>query len=441
MSKLCLLCLTAAAVLGANPAAAQFQLRPAGKSSFWRLRDPPAWAPSQLLQFDAVRKDLGLSKDQVERAEKIRADVKKRREEERARLHRQLLKNTQKTLTLSKEEADERIRAIDEVLRPGQRRRLEQIALQVQGPAAFLDPKVQAALKLTDRQKGAVTDVLERAHAAYQELNRASPPATRRQSAAVVKEALDRLQAQLTDEQRKVWEGMTGASAGLAPSFLVTRSGGLPSAPLSAVPVSRAFLWRAAGLSGQLQLSDEQDARLRAIPDEVRARYRDERDRLEQERKEVERTLASFNRDLEDQVTDALLPVLSVRQWARLRQIETQVLGLDAWGRSEVLAALELTAKQKEAIEGIREGVRKNSDRLYRQVSQEAGREAPGDYHKQAAAERRLAAALYRETLKRITDRLTPGQKKRWQELTGPPLEMQVQLVLPEMSRGDAPPR
>jgi hypothetical protein len=443
-------------MLKADGAAAQFQLRPAGNSSFWRVRDPLTWAPSQLLEFDAVRHDLGLSKEQVARAEKVRADVKNRYEEERARLHRRLLKNSQKSLTLAKEEADERVRAIDEVLRPEQRRRLEQMALQVQGPAAFLDPKVRAALKLTDRQKEAVTDILERAHATYRELNTDARPdvprsarqhsqAKRRRSAAVVKEALARLQAELTPEQWKVWNEMTGSPAGLDPSFLVTRSGGSPSSPLTAVPVSRAFLWRVAALSGQLKLSDEQDARLRAIPDEVRARYRDERARLERERDEIDRTLASFNRDLEDQVTDALLPVLSVRQWARLRQIEVQVLGLDAWGRPEVLAALKLTAKQKEAIEGVREEVRKNGDRMYRQISQEAAREAPGEYQKQLAVERRLAADLYRQTLTRITDRLTAEQKKAWQELTGPPLGVQVQLLLPEMSRGggwgDVPPR
>jgi hypothetical protein len=447
MRKLCLLCLTAAATLGAGGAAAQFHLRPAGNSSFWRARDPLTWAPSQLLEFDTVRNDLGLSKEQVARAEKVRAEVKNRNEEERARLHQRLLKNSQKTLTLAKEEADERIRAIDEVLRPEQRRRLEQIALQVRGPAAFLDPKVQAALKLTDRQKEAVTDILERAHATYRELNREARPeaaqssrqrmqAKRRQSAAVVMEALARLEAGLTDEQRTIWKGMTGAPAGLEPSFLVTRSGGSPSAPLTAVPVSRAFLWRAAGLSGQLKLSDEQDSRLRAIPDEVRARYRDERARLEQERNEIDRTLASFNRDLEDQVTDALLPVLSVRQWARLRQIEVQMLGLEAWGRPDVLGALKLTGKQKDTIEGIREEVRKNGDHLYRQISQEAAREAPGDYQKQQAAERRRAAELYRETLKRITDRLGPEQRKTWQELTGTPLAVQVEVLLPEMSRG-----
>src|SRR4051794_3690808 len=113
MRKLCLLCLAIAGILGPNSATAQFQLRPAGDSSFWRLRDPLTWAPSQLLLFEAVRKDLGLNQEQVERAEKIRAHVKDRREEERAALYQRLLKNSQQTLTLSKEEADERIRAID----------------------------------------------------------------------------------------------------------------------------------------------------------------------------------------------------------------------------------------------------------------------------------------------------------------------------------------
>src|SRR5207237_1381350 len=131
--------------------------------------------------------------------------------------------------------------------------------------------------------------------------------------------------------------------------------------------------------------------------------------------------------------------------WARLRQLEVQMLGLDAWGRPEVLAALGLSGRQKGAIEAIREEVRKNSDHLYRQISQEAASEAPGDYQKQSEAERRLAAALYREALKRITNQLTAEQKKSWHELTGPPLETQVQLVLPEMSRGggwgDVPPR
>jgi hypothetical protein len=447
MRQLCLVCLATAALLGVNTVAAQFQLRPTGDSSFWRPRDPLTWAPSQLIEFDTVQKDLGLSKEQVTRVEKIRADVKHRREQERSRLYRRLLKNTQKSLTLAREEADERIRAIDEVLRPEQRRRLEQISLQVQGPAAFLDPKVRAALRLTGRQKEAITAILEQAHATYQELNKEDRPqdanelrqrqqAKRRQSATVVRETLARLEAELTDEQRRVWKEMTAAPAGLAPSFLVTRSVGSPSAPLTTVPVSRAFLWRAAGLSGQLKLSAEQDARLQAIPDEVRARYQDERDRLEQERKEIEKTLASFDTDWEDHISDALVPVLNVRQWARLRQIELQTLGLDAWGRPEVLAALELTGKQKEGIEAIREEIRKNGDRLYRQISQEVAREFPGDYQKQRAAESRRAAALYRELLERITDQLTPEQQKKWQKLTGRPLEMQVQLLLPEMSQG-----
>jgi hypothetical protein len=162
-----------------------------------------------LLNDAAVLDDLRLSGEQREQLADLLQRMEEQRGERFGRFHR-----------LSPEERRDRFlelarsneAAVAKILSPEQLGRLRQIALQFQGPMAFREPEVAAALKLTAKQReqmGAIEADLffdkEDCHAGS---SPAGPPARRHE--AVPKAAVERMLAVLTEEQAKRWKEMTG---------------------------------------------------------------------------------------------------------------------------------------------------------------------------------------------------------------------------------------
>jgi Spy/CpxP family protein refolding chaperone len=96
-------------------------------------------------------------------------------------------------------------------LKPEQRKRLKQIAMQTAGLVWMTMPSVDRELKLTDDQKQQVVKLQEEAHAKFAEVADASTSEGRDEKLAVLrKSAHEKLVDILTPEQKKKWTELAG---------------------------------------------------------------------------------------------------------------------------------------------------------------------------------------------------------------------------------------
>jgi hypothetical protein len=94
-----------------------------------------------------------------------------------------------------------------------QSRRFDQIGLQQLGIEAFIDPDVQARLKLSDEQIGKIREISSDARGRFQEIVkelREDREEALRKIRQLQKDLMARAQAELTDEQKASWKEMTG---------------------------------------------------------------------------------------------------------------------------------------------------------------------------------------------------------------------------------------
>lgn len=102
--------------------------------------------------------------------------------------------------------------AVQSVLTRDQIRRLRQIALQRQGPLAFREADVIAALRLTLEQRDQIHAIEAETFFVRGDSGRHNPagPGSRRTSDEQIRAAMDRILNLLTPEQRRIWRDMTG---------------------------------------------------------------------------------------------------------------------------------------------------------------------------------------------------------------------------------------
>lgn len=169
--------------------------------------------PGMLLRNEGVQKELKLEKEQVEKAEEALKGVMGKYQDQFAKLRdlgrEEAREKMQEMMTSINTES---MKALDSVLKPEQVARLKQIQLQQEGAQAFAKPEIQKALKLSDDQKEKVKLITED----YDKERRALfQPGGNVQGGfekmgALRKETMERVQAVLTDEQRKAWKELTG---------------------------------------------------------------------------------------------------------------------------------------------------------------------------------------------------------------------------------------
>jgi hypothetical protein len=164
-----------------------------------------------LLSRPTVLQDLRVSAEQKERI----ADLSRR-------LESQGLDSFRGFRRLSTEERRRRFldlaRDIDAgirvILTPEQLVRLHQIALQVEGPRAFSDPDVAAALNLTAEQKERLRALEAESPPRRPDGGRGGPPpgggGPRRDHEPGTSATSEKILAVLTEEQRREWKRMTG---------------------------------------------------------------------------------------------------------------------------------------------------------------------------------------------------------------------------------------
>jgi hypothetical protein len=200
-----------AVALLASVVAAQQPQRGQGRGGFGGI--------GQLLDNKDVQKDVGLSDDQVEKAKKVAEDVRDKHKDDYAKLQDAPMEERfQKMMELGRQVNTETLKALDDVLKPDQVKRIKQIQLQSMtrftGPGIFLTPDVEAALKLEDKQKDDLKTMSEDYRKEAQEIRQSAGQGNFQEVAKKMdglrKESMDNALKVLNDNQKKTWEDLNG---------------------------------------------------------------------------------------------------------------------------------------------------------------------------------------------------------------------------------------
>ena len=170
-----------------------------------------------LLNNASVQKALGLSADQIDKAGRMVRDV---------RTKLKVRDEQQRIQALSFEERRPRflelMYALSREIRKGlaglfpaeQLKRLRQIELQVRGLGVFIDPDVQAALKVDPAQLEQMKTLAESARANIQQTIRAGVqsgiPVAENRIAILRRAAVEKVATVLSEQQRTIWKEMIG---------------------------------------------------------------------------------------------------------------------------------------------------------------------------------------------------------------------------------------
>jgi Spy/CpxP family protein refolding chaperone len=112
-------------------------------------------APVQLLQVDEVQEDLKLTDEQKKAAQAVHEEFMTGRRE----IFAEVDKDSGERGPKMKELRDKTAEKVAEVLEEPQKKRLQEIVLQVNGASELENKKVAETLKITDEQKKALAEV------------------------------------------------------------------------------------------------------------------------------------------------------------------------------------------------------------------------------------------------------------------------------------------
>jgi hypothetical protein len=165
-----------------------------------------------LVLNESVQKELNMDKDQADKAKEVVQKVRDNHKDDIAKLQDLNQDEArQKGQELSRTMSEEALKALGDVLKPEQIKRLKQIELQQAGDRAFTRPDVQTALKLTDDEKDQIKTIADDAAKQRRELFQGgNAQGSRDKITALRKETLEKIQAVLTDDQKKTWKDLTG---------------------------------------------------------------------------------------------------------------------------------------------------------------------------------------------------------------------------------------
>jgi Spy/CpxP family protein refolding chaperone len=166
-----------------------------------------------LLQREEVRKELGLSEDQISKLKDVRDKV------------REVLKDDlEKLRDLGREERREKMaefaaksrtewtKVLADVLKPDQQKRLLQIEIQHGGDNVFNLPEVEKALKLSDSQKDKMKAIREESRKEIQKLleDRENFRQNREKIEEIRKTTRTNVENVLDEEQKKIFQDLQG---------------------------------------------------------------------------------------------------------------------------------------------------------------------------------------------------------------------------------------
>jgi Spy/CpxP family protein refolding chaperone len=168
-----------------------------------------------LVNNKSVQQELKLTDEQIKKAADTVKEVREKHNEEFANLRNieDMQERFQKMGELNRTVNTETYKALESVLKPEQMKRLKQIELQLRGNGAFGDEHVQKALKLTDEQKEKIKTINEDFRNEMREAGQANQgdrEAFQKKMTELRKDAMDKISAVLTADQKKEWHEMVG---------------------------------------------------------------------------------------------------------------------------------------------------------------------------------------------------------------------------------------
>jgi Spy/CpxP family protein refolding chaperone len=170
-----------------------------------------------MLDNKGLQTELKLTDEQVTKAKAATDEVRKKHDEEFKKAREMSPEERQ---TLMKSVSAETTKALSDVLKPDQMKRLKQIMLQqairMRGAAALNDDEVQTQLKLTDDQKKQIKEVADETGkevmGLFQEAqgDREKMQEIRKKAESLNKEGMSKVSALLTADQKKELKTLQG---------------------------------------------------------------------------------------------------------------------------------------------------------------------------------------------------------------------------------------
>jgi hypothetical protein len=169
------------------------------------------------------------------------------------------------------------------------------------------------------------------------------------------------------------------------------------------------------GVQKELKLDSGQVEKAQEAVTKVREKHQDDfaklQDLSQEERREK---MGPIQQAISAETMKELDTILKPDQIKRLKQIQLQQSGVNAFTTPEVEKALKLSAAQKEKIKTIAGDAMAQMRELFQ----------PGGDFQEMAKKR---AAMQKESMERVTGILSDDQKTAWKELVGAPFEFQFQ--------------
>ncbi|HZU36500.1 MAG TPA: hypothetical protein VFA18_11355, partial [Gemmataceae bacterium] len=152
--------------------------------------------PVFLLNRPEVQKELNLTDEQKDKVK----DTFQKVQEKMAPLRDMSQEERQeKAPAIMKEANEEAQKSLKGLLKPEQDKRLHQIMLQMRGPQAFTDAKIQEKLKLSDDQKNSIKSIMEDQQ---KEIQEARDNMDFQKMGEIRRETNNKLQGVLNDDQK-----------------------------------------------------------------------------------------------------------------------------------------------------------------------------------------------------------------------------------------------
>lgn len=165
------------------------------------------------------------------------------------------------------------------------------------------------------------------------------------------------------------------------------------------------LLLRTPSVQKEIKLSDEQAEKFRKITQQIQ----DKRGR----------DIAKSIQEARDKVNQAIPDILSDEQSKRLQQIKLQANGVLSFTKPEVQQKLKLTDKQKEEMQALADGMKKDIRK-----SVEDGKNL-----RERIGALRQAPARMKEATDKAVAKLNEDQKKTWNEMIGDKFEFPMAML------------
>jgi hypothetical protein len=172
----------------------------------------------------------------------------------------------------------------------------------------------------------------------------------------------------------------------------------------------------------ELKLTKDQIQKIQSIPQKTFEKYQKEMTALRKEGQTLYEKQQKLSTATNDDTAKAMVDLLKPEQVTRLKEIEIQARGLEAFADTSVQKALDLTEEQKDAVKTLRAELNQTINNLRR--------EAFGNRKKAAKLQEDIAATT-KESEEKVLGKLNAGQKKSWQKMSGAPYKGLAKLASP----------